>query len=80
MRHDADAGLGALKVGVYVVTEHTDSAAGLIDQRGNHTDERGLAGAVGAEHGKEVAFSHIEVDALEGLNTILVGLGKTFNR
>ena len=74
LRHQADAGLGGFDLVVDVVAEHRDVAAGLVDQRGDDADGGGLAGAVGAEQGAELAFLHLEIDAFERLDAVLVGL------
>ena len=59
LRHDADAGLRALQVAVEVVAEHLHLAGGLVDQRGDDADQRGLAGTVGAQQGEEIASSRL---------------------
>ncbi len=74
LRHHADAGLGSLELGVEVVAEHADLARGLVDQRGDDADQRALAGAVRPQHREEVALFDLEIDALQGLDAILVGL------
>ncbi|MNV83578.1 hypothetical protein D3C71_1773940 [compost metagenome] len=58
------------------MAEHVDRAAGLVDQGGEDADGGGLARAVGAEQGEEVAFGNIQIDALEGLEAVAVGLGQ----
>ena len=80
LRHDADAGLGGLQLAVEVVAEHADGARGLVDQRGEDADQRGLAGAVRPEQCEEVPLLHVEIDPLEGLDTVLVGLRQSANR
>jgi hypothetical protein len=52
----------------------SSGAAGLGDQRGDDADGRGLAGAVRTEQREEVAIGHVEVDALQRLHAVLVGL------
>ena len=80
LRHDADAGLGRLELAVDVVAEHADAAGRLVHQRGDDADQRGLAGAVGTEQREEIALLDVEVDALQRLDTILVGLDETADR
>ncbi len=76
LRHDAQAALERRRRTVQVVTEHIDRAAGLVHQGRKDADGGGLAGAVGAKQGEEVAFGNIEVDAIEGLKAVAVGLGQ----
>jgi hypothetical protein len=64
LRHDADAGLGRLELAIDIVTEHLDDAAGLVDQRGDDADGRGLAGAVRPQQGEEIALVDLEIDGL----------------
>src|SRR4029077_20805816 len=80
LRHDANAGLGGLQLAVEIVAEHADGAAGLVDQRGQDAYQGGLAGAVRSEQCEEVSLLHVEIDTLESLDTILVGLDKSANR
>ena len=61
---------------VHVVAEHLDAAAGLVDQRGDDTDDRRFAGAVGTEQREKIALLHVEVDAFERLDAVLVDLGE----
>ncbi|MCY1188328.1 hypothetical protein D9M73_294200 [compost metagenome] len=56
------------------MAEHRDAAAGLVHQGREDADGGGLAGTVGAEQGKEIAFGHFQIDALEGLEAVAVGL------
>ncbi|MBV6418439.1 MAG: hypothetical protein CMLOHMNK_03283 [Steroidobacteraceae bacterium] len=74
LRHDPDAGLGGLELDVDVVAEDREPATRLVDERGRDADQRGLAGAVRAEQREEIAFLHLEIDALQGLHAIPVGL------
>ena len=59
---------------VDVVAEHLDLAAGLVDQRGDDADRRGLARAVRPQQREEIALLDRQVDALERLDAVLVGL------
>ena len=61
---------------VDVVAEDLDLAAGLVDQRGDDADRGGLAGAVRPQQREEIALLHVQIDALEGLDAVLVGLGE----
>ena len=56
------------------------SPGGLVDERGDDADQRGLAGAVGAEQREEIALLDVEVDALQRLDAVLVGLGESAYR
>src|SRR5262249_2364911 len=75
--YDADAGLGRLELTVDVVPEHARLACGLVDERGDDADERRLAGAVGPEQREEIPLLDVEVDALQGLDAVPVGLGES---
>ena len=61
---------------VDVVAEHLDLAAGLVDQRSDDADCGGFAGAVRPQQREEIAFLDRQVDALQGLDAVLVGLGE----
>ena len=73
LRHHAKATLEAGRVLVEVVAEHRDRTAGLVHQGRENPDGGGLARAVGAEQGEEITFGDVQVDALEGLETVAVG-------
>ncbi len=76
LRHHAQAALEPGRVAIQVVAEHVNRAATLVHQRREDADGGGLAGAIGAEQREEVAFGDIEIDALEGLEAVAVGLGQ----
>ena len=76
LRNDTDAGAGSLRMGIDVDTEYLDPAAGLVDERRDDADGRRLAGTVGAEQGEEITFLDDEIDALQGLDAVLVDLAQ----
>ncbi len=55
-------------------------AGGLVDERGHDADQGGLAGAVGPEQREEIAHLDIQIDALQRLDAVLIGLGEAANR
>jgi len=57
-----------------------DAAARSGDDAADDVDERGLAGAIGSEQGKDLAFLDVEIDLLEGLEAAGVGLGDVVDR
>ena len=61
---------------VDVVAEHLDRAAGLVDERGDDADERGLAGAVRTQQREEIALLDLEIDTFERLDAVFVDLGE----
>ena len=74
--HDAEQGLDLFGFPVEIVTEHLDAAAGLVHQRRQDADQRRLAGPIRTQQRKEIAFFDGEVDALQGLESIAIGLAK----
>jgi hypothetical protein len=60
---DAAASGAAAAVGA----EDADAAAARVDEPAQHAQQRGLAGAVGAEQGVDLAGPCCQVDALQGL-------------
>ena len=78
--HDPDAGLGALEIGVEVVAEDLHRAGGLGDERGADADEGALAGAIGPEQGKKIPLSHLQVYALQSVDTVSIPLGEAVDR
>ncbi|MNH45197.1 hypothetical protein D3C79_1075800 [compost metagenome] len=60
---------------IEVVTEDVHAATGFVDQGREDADGGGFAGAIGAEQGEEVTFGDIQVNTLEGLETVAVGFG-----
>ncbi|MNN54343.1 hypothetical protein D3C81_1691560 [compost metagenome] len=75
LRHHADAALERGGLAIEVVTEDVHAATGFVDQGREDADGGGLAGAIGAEQGEEVTFGDIQVNTLEGLETVAVGFG-----
>ena len=63
---EADEAAHRVGLGDDVVPEHARAAAVGDQQRGEHLDRGGLAGAVGAEHAVDGAAGHGEVDAVDG--------------
>src|SRR5690606_37787217 len=54
LRHVADGALDRLAVGVYVVAQHRGVARRGPEQPAQHTDERGLARAIGTEKAEDI--------------------------
>jgi hypothetical protein len=44
--HDANAGFRRFELAIEIVAEHAHRSRRLVDQRGENSDQRGLAGAV----------------------------------
>jgi hypothetical protein len=80
LRHDPEAGLRRLEFAIDVMPEHADAAAGLVDQRRDDADRGRLAGAVGSEQREEIPFFDVEVDALQRLHAVAVGLAELAQR
>ena len=78
--HDPDAGLGALEIGVEIVAEDLHRAGGLGDERSADADEGALAGAIGPEQRKKIPFSHLQVYALQGVDSVAIPLGEAVDR
>src|SRR3546814_19264653 len=51
-----------------------DLALGRLDQSMDAADQRGLAGARGADEGQDLAVGHVEIDTLQGEITGSVAL------
>jgi hypothetical protein len=49
-----------------VVAEDLGMPAVDRQQRGQHLQHRGLAGAIGAEHAEDLAAAYLQVDAVDG--------------
>ncbi|MNH13041.1 hypothetical protein D3C79_726000 [compost metagenome] len=75
LRHHANAALERRRLAIEVIAKDAHRAAGLVDQGRENANGGGLAGAVGAEQGEKVTFGDIQVDTLEGLETVAVGFG-----
>ena len=58
------------------LTEYLDGATALVDQRTDNADCRRLPGTVGSQQCIEVTGLDREVDALERLVAIVIGLGE----
>ena len=74
--HEPDLRLGRLERGVGVVPIDPDAARGLVDEAGDDPDRGRFARAVRAEQREEVAGPNGEVDAVECLPAVAVGLPK----
>ena len=66
------------EIGIDAMTEHLDITAALVDQRTDNADRRRLPGAIGSEQRIKIAGLDDEVDALECLVAVRVGLGQVF--
>ena len=53
-------------LGAHVAAEDRGLALVDVQERREHPEHRGLAGAVGAEHTEDLAASHLEVDPVDG--------------
>ena len=74
--HLQDAGLGdpvGLVGGDGLAVEH-DLPGGRHHQAGDGPHQRGLAGAVGAEHRHHFAVAHVEIHAEEDLDAVIAGI------
>src|SRR5580698_2280048 len=74
LRYQPDQRARRAIVGNDVVTVDGDFAGGRVDDAANDTDQRRLAGAVGAEQREDLAVTDIQVDVFEGLEAGGVGL------
>ena len=54
-----------------VVARHDGPAAGGLKQRGQHPDRGRLTGAIRPEEAVDLAFRHLEIDAVDGLDAAL---------
>ena len=78
--HEADAGFGSFELMVDAVSEDLDFTAGLVDERTNDADCRGLACTIGTEECIEIACFDSEVDSFQRLVAVRIGLGKFLDR
>jgi hypothetical protein len=67
LRHQADGSAGGAVVAHGVVAVGRDGAGGGIAHAADDADQRGLAGAVGAEQGKNLAAPDVQVDVFQRL-------------
>ena len=79
MRDEADTRFGSFKLAVDTVAKDLDAAAALVDERADDADRRRLAGAIRSEQRIEVTNVDTEVDALECLRPVGVGLGEVLD-
>src|ERR1035438_8714538 len=75
---DAEAVLELAGLDLGVAAQHADATARAGAQALEDFDGGGLTGAVGAEHAKNFAGTHFEIDALNGGETA-VGLLEGFH-
>ncbi len=61
------------------MTEDVHRAAAFGHQGGKDADGGGFAGTVGAEQGEEITFSHVQVDTVQRLEAVAIGLGQLAN-
>ena len=66
LRHQADLRAGRAVVTDDVVASHQHPAFARIDDAADDADQGGLARAVGAEQGEDLALANVQVDALQG--------------
>src|SRR6185312_6021454 len=78
LRHVADAVLYLLRIAADFGAEHPQRAGIGRHQPGNQTDERGLAGAIGADQRGERAGLHVERNAIERLDDLAGLAAKAF--
>jgi len=76
LRHQSDLRAGGAVVLDDVVAVDQYATAAGIDDAADDADQRGLAGAVGAEQGEDLALADVEVDALERRVAGSVSLGE----
>jgi len=79
LRHEADARLGRLQLGSDIVAEDLDFTAGLVNQGADNANRRRFTGAIRAKKRIKVAGLNGEVDSLERLVAIGIGLGQVFD-
>src|SRR5690606_9359759 len=79
---EAHAGAHGVRVVDDVVAEHAGRARRGLQQRGEHADRGGLAGAVGTEHAVHRAGPNVEVDGVDGarLAELLDELSRLYGR
>src|SRR5690606_25769951 len=74
LRHEADAPPHLAPVPLDVEPERLDRPAAGPEQAAYGTDQRGLAGSVGAEQREDLALADLQVDTRERRGAALVGL------
>ena len=67
---------GQTKILINIMSKDFDRTSGLAHQRTDNTNGSGLARTIGAQQSKKVPGRHIEVNTLEGLKLIVVGLAE----
>ena len=68
----------AWEILVDIDAEDRDLATAFGDEGADDADGGRLAGAVGTQQGEEIALLHLEADALQGLEAVVVGLAADF--
>jgi hypothetical protein len=76
LRHEAHERARRAPVALDVVARDRRAAAGDAGDAADGRDERGLARPVGAEKRKDLPLLEVERDALQGLETRVVGLAE----
>ena len=66
LRHHAQPRAGGAIVAADVVAHDGDAATARAREAGEHRDQRGLAGAIGAQQGEELALFDVEADIVDG--------------
>src|SRR6202012_2326145 len=74
LRHEADLRARGAIVAHDVVAVRRDAPAARRDDAADDVDQRGLAGAIRAEQGKDLALLYLEVDRLERAHARRIGL------
>ena len=64
--HVGEAAAHLQGLGLHIMAGHQDATGRGFDQAGDHLDRGGLAGGVGAQHGKELPALHREGHVVDG--------------
>ena len=80
LRHQSDLGARRAVVAHDIVPVGEHGAGAGVDDAADDADQRGLAGAVGSEQGKDLAATDVEVDLLERHLAGRVGLAHVADR
>ena len=79
LRHQADQRAGGAVVLNDVVAIDRHGALRRLQDAANDADQRGLAGAVGAEQGEDLPAPDVEIDSVESLKSGRVSLREILN-
>jgi hypothetical protein len=66
LRDDTDDFADLVGIADDIVAGDARESGGRGDERGEHAQQRGLAGAVGAEQAEDLAVAHSEAQAVDG--------------